>query len=140
MCARSTNSFSNIDKRIKQYGYDSQFESDVAAKMTEQQISWEREPTKVPWQPPPRKYIPDFSITNRSGKVWYLELKGLLTVDDRMKLIAVKQQNPELDLRLMFQYPRRKIRKGSKTTYADWAEKFGLPWCAGFIPSEWLLE
>jgi hypothetical protein len=47
--------------------------------------------------------------------------------------------NPDLDIRFVFQAPFNKIYKGSKTTYAKWAEKSGFPWCSyQSIPIEWL--
>jgi hypothetical protein len=55
-----------------------------------------------------------------------------------MKL--VKEANPELDIRLLFQTPNNKITKASKTTYADWADKHGYMWAAKEIPAEWLEE
>jgi hypothetical protein len=52
---------------------------------------------------------------------------------------AVKAANPDLDVRFVFQTPYNKIYKGSKTTYAKWAEKHGFLWCAFHsIPIEWL--
>ena len=37
--------------------------------------------------------------------------------EDRRKILQVKKDNPELDLRMVFQAPHNKIYKGSKTTY-----------------------
>ena len=42
-----------------------------------------------------------------------------------MKLI--KQQNPKLDLRIIFSNANTKIGKKSKTTYAKWCTMFGFP-------------
>ena len=55
-----------------------------------------------------------------------------------MKL--VKEANPELDIRILFQTPNNKIIKTSKTTYADWADKHGYLWAAKEIPTNWLEE
>jgi hypothetical protein len=80
-------------------------------------------------------YLPDFLLPNGV----YLEVKGRLTSEDRRKMIAVKKSNPALDIRFVFQAPYNKIYKGSKTTYAKWAEKHGFPWCASHsIPTTWL--
>jgi hypothetical protein len=52
---------------------------------------------------------------------------------------AVKEANPDLDIRIIFQSPHNKINKRSKTTYSMWAEKNGFPWCAYYaIPVDWL--
>ena len=59
-------------------------------------------------------YTPDFIMKN--GVM--LEAKGHLSPDDRRKMLAVKKQHPELDIRFVFQAPYNKIYKGSRTTYA----------------------
>ena len=52
---------------------------------------------------------------------------------------SVKKDNPDLDLRMVFQSPYNKISKHSKTTYAKWCEKHDIPWCAYHsLPIEWL--
>ena len=80
-------------------------------------------------------YLPDFHLINGV----FLEVKGRLTSEDRRKMKAVKLCNPELDIRFVFQAPYNKIYKGSKTTYAKWAEKHGFPWCSyQTIPIDWL--
>jgi hypothetical protein len=97
-------------------------------------VTYEYESTKVPYILQ-CNYTPDFLLPNGV----YLETKGQLTEEDRRKMKAVKSANPELDIRFVFQAPYNKIYKGSKTTYAAWAEKHGFKWCAFHsIPVEWL--
>ena len=80
------------------------------------------------------KYTPDFVLSNGV----HLELKGVLTPADRTKLLAVKKQHPEIDLRLVFMNSKNKISKSSRTTYSQWATKHGFLWCDGSnIPPEW---
>ena len=82
------------------------------------------------------KYIPDFRV----GDI-YFETKGFFKPSDRRKMLAVKRDNPDLDIRLIFQAPNNKISKRSKTTYAKWADKTGCPWCAFYaIPIDWLKQ
>jgi hypothetical protein len=84
-----------------------------------------------------RKYTPDFVLPN--GII--LEVKGLLDLGDRQKHEWIREQFPDLDIRFVFQYPYNKITKKSKTTYAKWADKLGIPWCRGpHIPNEWTKE
>lgn len=85
-----------------------------------------------------RTYNPDFTLPNGIE----IEAKGnFRTVSDRTKLLKVKEQNPHIDLRILFQNPRLKINKGSKTTYAMWAEKNGFIWAEGNkIPEAWVNE
>lgn len=97
-------------------------------------VEYTYESTKVPYVLR-CNYTPDFILSNGI----MLEAKGHLSPDDRRKMIAVKKQHPDLDIRFVFQAPYNKIYKGSRTTYAKWAEKHGFQW-AHFksIPVEWL--
>ena len=80
-------------------------------------------------------YTPDFVLPNHV----YLEAKGYWAAADRRKVLAVKRDNPDLDLRMVFQAPYNKISKKSKTTYAMWCEKHDIPWTAYHdIPIDWL--
>ena len=83
-----------------------------------------------------RKYTPDFKI----GKNKYVEVKGRLTQEDRDKMIWFKEQHPELTVYLLFSTGNNKLRKGSLTTYGDWADKVGYEWSdmKKGIPDEWL--
>ena len=61
------------------------------------------------------RYTADFVLAN--GIV--VETKGLWDSTDRKKIGLVREQFPDLDLRLVFSNPNAKITKGSKTSYAD---------------------
>jgi hypothetical protein len=54
--------------------------------------------------------------------------------------LLIKEQHPNLDIRFLFQNANNKIRKGSKTTYAQWCEKNDIKWCEKIIPDTWLKE
>ena len=69
-----------------------------------------------------------------------MEAKGRLTSDDRVKLLAVREQHPGIDLRLLFMYPNNKLSPKSPTRYYQWAEKHGFKWAEGRIPPEWAEE
>ena len=80
-------------------------------------------------------YTPDFVLPN--GIV--LETKGYWRPEDRRKVRQVIEENPDIDLRMVFQAPYNKINKNSKTTYAMWCEKHDIPWTAYHdIPIDWL--
>ena len=79
-------------------------------------------------------YTPDFILPN--GII--IETKGRWVTEDRSKHLLIKEQHPDLDIRLLFQNAYNKIRKGSKTTYADWCLKNNYRWAEGSIPMEWL--
>jgi len=118
--------------------YRSKFESTIAAaaKLAGVSVTYEPKNRRVKWQPKPRMYLPDFEI--KKTKV-LVEAKGRLTPADRAKLIAVKQQNPTLDLRLVFQR-NNTISRASTTRYSEWAEKNGFQWAIGAIPLEWTVK
>ena len=97
-------------------------------------IKYEYEPHKVPYEIQ-FNYTPDFLLPNGV----YLECKGFWEPEDRRKIKAVKEQHPDLDLRMVFQSPFNKISKKSKTTYAQWCEKHNIPWTSySHIPIDWL--
>jgi hypothetical protein len=86
------------------------------------------------------KYIPDFVLPKRDGTDMLIETKGELTLDNRKKHLLIKNQYPEIDIRFIFQRAINKIRPGSKTTYAIWAEKNGFQWADKKFPDVWLKE
>ena len=80
------------------------------------------------------KYTPDFFL--QSGVI--IECKGFFKPSDRRKMLAVKNQHPELDIRFVFQR-NNTLSKQSKTTYGDWCDKHGFLWCIyPDIPPSWL--
>lgn len=82
-------------------------------------------------------YTPDFIVPR---KAMVLEVKGYFPSSDRTKMLLVKQYFPKLDIRFVFDTPNKTISKGSRTTYAKWAEKNGFPWCstANFPTKDWI--
>jgi len=79
-----------------------------------------------------RTYIPDFTKGTR-----HIEAKGKLDAQARVKLLAIKSSNPELDLRLVFQTDNWTTKKHTQR-YTDWATKHGFPCCVREIPKSWL--
>jgi len=82
-------------------------------------------------------YIPDFTLEFSDGRRIFIESKGWLRPEDKKKMKLVKQQYPDLDIRLLFQKNNRFPR--SKTTYGMWADKLGYKWAVGEVPKEWIL-
>ena len=118
--------------------YRSGLEAAVGALLATAGIAYEFESVKVQYEQPAkaRKYTPDFILPN--GII--LETKGLFVVEDRQKHVWIKEQHPALDIRFVFSNANAKLRKGSKTTYADWAENNGFRWSHKVPPKEWLTE
>ena len=82
------------------------------------------------------KYHPDIVLPN--GII--VEAKGWFREDALKKMKAVKESNPDLDIRIVFQRADEPIRKGAKMTYGQWADKYGFPWASRVIPQEWIDE
>lgn len=87
-------------------------------------------------------YTPDFNFYQRdTGEYLYtVEAKGRFVASDRKKLLAVREANPNIDLRLLFQRDDL-IRKGSKTRYSTWATKAGIDYYVGEeLPPQWIKD
>lgn len=80
-------------------------------------------------------YTPDFEL-KRSGII--VEAKGYFTGRDRTKLLAVRDQHPAIDLRILFASDNW-CTKLHKQRYSEWAAKHGFRWAVGKrIPDGWL--
>ena len=122
-------------KSSKEIKFKSKLEEKVADLLTGLGVSYEYESTKIPYTIQ-HNYNPDFLLPNYT----YLETKGYWSSSDRRKILAVKEQNPEIKLLMVFQAPYNKISKKSKTTYAQWCERHDIPWTAFHnIPLDWLI-
>ena len=117
--------------------YRSGLEVGVAAYIKENQKTLRYEELKIEWRDLRyRTYTPDFELDNGI----LIETKGIFDNEDRRKHVAVREQHPELDIRLVFSNSKAKLYKGSKTTYAMWCDKHGFLYSHRVIPPEWLKE
>lgn len=132
----------SIRALARKHGYRSGLEDKISEQLKATDKTWSYESEKLKYTVPERlaTYTPDFIIIKSNGEKMYVESKGRFTATDRKKMKLVKEANPTLDIRLLFQTPKNKITKNSKTTYSDWAEKHGYLWAAKEIPKEWLEE
>jgi hypothetical protein len=120
--------------------YRNGLEKRIGAQLSGAGVSFEYEPHTVSISVPQRKatYLPDFVIKNI-----VIESKGYFynSARDRQKLILVKEQHPELDIRLVFSDANKSIYKGSPTTYGKWAGDHGFKWAdKGVVPAAWIKE
>lgn len=89
-----------------------------------------------------RTYTPDFFF--QDGLI--VEAKGRFTAEERKKHAAMKEQYPDMDLRLLFKSnnwlgkaPKRGEPIGKKKNYVTWCEAHGIQCAVGnVIPEEWL--
>jgi hypothetical protein len=66
-------------------------------------------------------YKPDWTVRG----VCYLEAKGRFDYIERRKMLAVREANPDKDIRIVFMRDQ-KISKNSETRYTDWCAKHGI--------------
>jgi hypothetical protein len=117
--------------------YRSGLEKVVAEFLKQNKKSFRYEDLKIEWKDLRyRTYTPDFILDN--GII--VETKGIFDNEDRRKHLAVREQHPELDIRLVFSNANAKLYKGSKTTYAMWCDKNEFLYSHRVIPPDWLKE
>jgi hypothetical protein len=117
--------------------YRSGLERVVADYLKQNKNDFRYEDLKIEWKDLRyRTYTPDFILDN--GII--VETKGIFDNEDRRKHLAVREQHPDLDIRLVFSNAKAKLYKGSKTTYAMWCEKNNYLYSHRVIPPAWLLE
>lgn len=110
--------------------YRSGFEKKVASKLSPDEFQYESKKFKYVVE---KTYTPDFELSNGI----LVETKGQWTSADRTKHKLVREANPELDIRLLFQADN-KLNKNSKTRYSDYCKKMGWTYAIGNeIPKEW---
>ena len=128
-----------FSKAAKKYGYRSGLEKTVADQIKKRglRVKYEDPSSRISFTQPAldRTYTPDFILPN--GIV--VETKGRFTLEDRKKHLWIQEQT-DYDIRFVFSSSKAKIRKGSKTSYADWCTKHGFLYADTLIPEEWFDE
>lgn len=120
------------------HGYRSGLEDKIAEQLKSLSVPVRYEELKISYSVPEslHTYTPDFELPN--GII--IESKGRFVATDRKKHLLIKQQQPTLDIRFVFSNSKAKINKGSKTSYADWCDKFGYQYSDKLIPEGWINE
>ena len=134
--------FKNSKQASIVLGYRSGLEEKISEQLKQADVDFTYESEKIKYVQPAknRTYTPDFIKLKQDGSKLYVETKGRLTAADRKKMQWVKEQNPNLDIRIVFTNSNTKIAKNSKTTYADWCRKQGFIFADKEVPKEWLEE
>lgn len=121
----------------KKLGFRSGLECKVAEDLKNKGIKFGYECIKIEWEDLAyRTYTPDFVLHNNI----IIETKGYWPPIDRRKLLNIKRQHPELDIRLVFTNSRKKLRKGAKSSYGEWCIKYNFDYADKLIPEEWIKE
>lgn len=138
-------------KRFK-HKYRSNFEAEIAADLDAKRVPYGYETLKLEyWLKKPRcecsecgsgeiiekhHYTPDFILF---GGLMVIEAKGRFTPRNRKTMAAIKEQYPEIDLRMVFMEGRDNyLTKNHGLRYSDWCDRYGIPYAFGLIPEEWL--
>lgn len=123
---------------LLKHGVRSGLEDVICKELSERGVPYKYEELTIVYTQPEkqRKYTPDIVLEN--GII--VEIKGRWVTADRQKIGLVKKQYPDLDLRMVFSNSKTKISKTSKTTYADYCDKLGIPYSDKMIPDEWINE
>ena len=122
-------------------GFRSGLEERVSQQITKAGLELLYETDKIGYVVPARdaKYTPDFKLP-KPGGFFYVETKGIWTVQDRAKHLLIQKQFPDLDIRFVFSNQNAKLYKGSPTSYALYCEKHNFRYANKVIPEAWLLE
>lgn len=129
---------------IKKIQYRSGLEEIIGKTLTNASMTWTHESETLKYLVPSseHRYLPDFQISTMPNII--LEAKGIFSAADRKKMILVQEQHPTRIVIMVFGRASNKLRKGSKTSYADWCNKNNIAWCdlADFVkdPKECLLS
>ena len=119
--------------------FRSGLEERVAKQLEDLKVKYEYETETITYTKPEEKgrYTPDFILDNGI----YVETKGQFVTSDRKKHKLIKKQyGNKFDIRFVFSNPNARIGKKSKTTYADWCERYGFKYAAKEIPQSWINE
>lgn len=125
-----------VSRKRKKHAYRSGFEDKVIKDLNDNSVEYAYEAVTLKYTPKVKTYTPDILLAN--GIV--VELKGYFDQEARSKMLLVIEQNPTLEIRMVFQKADKKISKTSNTTYSSWCDKHGIIWAEGTIPKSWTEE
>lgn len=124
--------------------YRSWFEVDIAIDALERGIDFDYEKEHIIYIEPStvRKYKPDYFIRRKKDdSLMIVEAKGRWTAADRKKMCYVTEQNPKLDIRILFERDNRLSKSKRSMTYTKWCGLKGIKCAVGrAIPQEWMEE
>jgi len=71
----------------------------------------------------------DFKVYPKDGEPYYVEAKGYLRPANRDLIARFREQHPDVDYRMIFENPHKKLSKGPRAwTYAKWCKRLDIPW------------
>lgn len=114
--------------------FKSGFERTVDANLKSRGVKYTYETLELPYTLN-GIYHPDFILDN--GII--IEVKGRLDRESIRKMIAVRKQYPDHDIRFLFMEANKKV-PFQKQTHEKWADRNGYKWAVGVVPQEWIDE
>ena len=114
-------------KVYKGVKFKSNYEATVAKQLDELGCEWKYESEKFPYQLPTSYYTPDFWVKYPDGTEEYIEVKGMFEPQDRLKMRAIREQYPKLNIVMHFMKEQNRLNSKSPTTYLQWAEDHSFP-------------
>lgn len=135
--------------------YRSGLEKKVAEQLEQAGVAFAHEAKWVRYVVPQRdaKYLPDF-VFDEGDTVCpiIIEAKGRFgggnpkfrqpatdSAKERQKLILLREQHPELDIRIVFQRAATPIYPKSPTSHGKWATDHQFKWSdKGIVPQQWI--
>lgn len=119
------------------YGFRSGLEEAIASELDTKKVQYKFEKLKLNYVKPQKvhTYTPDFYLIKNNI---YIETKGYFTSQDRQKMRLIKEQHPDLDIRIIFSNSKTRISKKSNTTYGMWCDKYGFKYADKHVPEGWL--
>ena len=117
--------------------YRSNLEREIVKYLNSVDIRFEYDKHRLLYVPKKRTYIPDFYIPSAD---FFVEGKGYFhDSHERTRHLLIRDQL-DVDVRFIFQNPNNRLTKGSKTTYADWCERYKFEYCGiSNIAHDWFL-
>jgi len=112
--------FQKCMSRTKKPTYRSGFEGRYAKHLKASGIKAKHEPIKLPYVLQ-KNYIPDFVLEDG----YIHEAKGRFTAVDRAKMIAVRDANPGIKIKMIFQRDNY-LTKSKAMRYSGWCERNGF--------------
>lgn len=125
-------------KRTTRNSFETRILEALSEKLGKDGVSYERKRIKYTTD---HVYIPDFELTE-SGIL--IETKGngrSWSPQVRKKMLAVRDQHPELDIRFVFykdgEFGPVRV-DGTKMTQGEWCVKHGFKYAIQNVPDEWV--
>lgn len=131
-----------VARKLQWKPYKNKFEYMTAQTLRSKKLTSSYETEKLDYTLT-KRYIPDFVVDTPTRRI-YIETKGNGRSWDaatRAKMVAVKEQHPDLDIRILFWSNGEfgaKRKDGSRNTQLAWAEKNGFIAAVREIPDAWL--